>query len=48
MGRPRKSVAYLTSDEIHAEWMKWKETGIVSDEMARQMQLVATHMLTMP
>jgi len=37
MGRRRKTQTYLTSDEIYSEWRKWKDTGVVSDEMARQM-----------
>lgn len=48
MGRPRKSVAYLTSDEIYDGWKEWKQTGVVSDDFAKKMILISRRMLDMP
>lgn len=40
MAETKKNV-YLTSDEIYEEWKKWKETGVISERMGKQMLTLA-------
>ena len=37
---------YLTSDEIYQEWKQWKETGVISERMGKQMLTLAQNVMT--
>ena len=42
----RTKNVYLTSDEIYDEWKQWKETGVISERMGKQMLTLANRVMT--
>lgn len=38
---------YLTSQQIYDQWLIWKETGTISEEMGKMMLLLAQKVMTM-
>lgn len=40
-----KRQAYLTNDQIYDEWIIYKNTGVVTDQLGIYMKSIATHML---
>lgn len=42
----RTKNVYLTSDEIYEEWKQWKETGVISERMGKQMMTLAQNVIT--
>ena len=45
MSKTKKNI-YLTSDEIYEEWKQWKETGVISERMGKQMLKLAQNVMT--
>ena len=50
----KKRTPYLTSDQIYAEWVKWRDSNpdpskrTISPTLGKYIMMVATHMLRMP
>lgn len=40
-----KRRVYLTNDQIYDEWLIYKNTGVVTDQLGIYMKAIATHML---